>query len=187
MPHDMPGSTTPVDWRTVHALGLPSGSIRALLAILIFGTIWALLLVQPGAEVPDYLRDLLFIILGHYFAVRHRASEDPEPGPPPLFLPRGSVRFLLIAGSAAVAVLLFRRGHLIPLDRNPGVVTLLLVGGFLLGVAMNAAMSWWRNRGHRTPRVVEDARALLSLVAAGLLIFLVWNRLLQVVPPSQID
>jgi len=187
MPHDMPVSTTPVDWRTVHALGLPSGSIRALLAILVFGTLWALLLVQPGAEIPDYLRDLLFIIMGHYFAARHRASEDPEPSPPPLFLPSGSVRLLLIAGSVAVAVLLFRRGQLTSLDRNPGVVTLLLVGGFLLGVAMNAAMSWWRNRGHRTPRFVEDVRALLSLVAAGLLIFLVWNRLLQVVPPSQID
>ena len=187
MPHDTPISTAPVDWRTVHALGLPSGSIRALLAILVFGTIWTLLLVQPGAEIPDYLRDLLFIIMGHYFAARHRASEDPEPGPPPLFLPRGSVRFLLIAGSIAVAVLLFRRGQLTSLDQNPGVVTLLLVGGFLLGVAMNAVMSWWRNRGHRTPRLVEDVRAVLSMAAAGLLIFLVLNRLLLLVPPSQID
>jgi hypothetical protein len=187
MPHVTASLLTPVDWRTVHALGLPSGSIRALLAILVFGTVWALLLVQPGAEIPDYLRDLLFIIMGHYFAARHRASEDPEPGPPPLFLPRGSVRFLLITGSIAVAVLLFRRGQLTSIERNPGVVTLLLVGGFLLGVAMNAAMSWWRNRGHRTPRLVEDVRALLSLAAAGLLIFLVLNRLLLIMPPTQID
>ena len=140
-----------------------------------------------GAEIPDYLRDLLFIIMGHYFAARHRASEDPEPGPPPLFLPRGSVRLLLIAGSVAVAVLLFRRGQLTSLGRNPGVVTLLLVGGFLLGVAMNAVMSWWRNRGHRTPRLVEDVRALVSVAAAGLLIFLVLNRLLLFVPSTQID
>jgi hypothetical protein len=168
-------------------LGLPSGSIRALLAILIFGTIWALLLAQPGAEIPDYLRDLLFIIMGHYFAARHRASEDPEPGPPPLFLPRGSVRILLIAGSIAVAVILFRRGQLTSLDRNPGVVTLLLVGGFLLGVAMNAVMTWWRKRGHRPSRVVEDLRAIVSLAAAGLLVFLVLNRLLLLVPPTRID
>jgi hypothetical protein len=187
MPHDTPSSMTPVDWRTVQPLGLPPGSIRALLAILIFGTVWALLLVQPGAEIPDYLRDLLFIIMGHYFAARHRASADPDPGPPPLFLPRGSVRFLLIAGSIAVAVLLFRRGQLTSLDKNPGVVTLLLVGGFLLGVAMNAVVSWWRNRGHRTPRLAEDIRAILSLAAAGLLIFLVLNRLVELVPPTRID
>jgi hypothetical protein len=178
MTHDAPKPITPLDWRRVHALGLPSGSIRALLAILVFGTVWALLLVQPGAEIPDYLRGLLFIIMGHYFAARHRASEDPEPGPPPLFLPRGSVRFLLIGGSIAVAALLFRRGQLTSPEQNPGVVTLLLVGGFLLGVAMNAATSWWTGRGHRTPRVVEDVRAVVSLAAAGLLIVLVMNRLL---------
>jgi hypothetical protein len=187
MPHDTPSSITQVDWRTIHAWGLPSGSIRALLAILIFGTVWVLLLVEPGAEIPDYLRDLLFIIMGHYFAARHRASQDPEPGPPPLFLPRGSVRVLLIAGSVAVAMLLFRRGQLTSFGRNPGVVTLLLVGGFLLGVAMNAAMAWWRDRGHRTPRVVEDLRALVSVAAAGLLIFLVLNRTLLFVPSSEID
>jgi hypothetical protein len=187
MSHDAPTTIAPVDWRTVHALGLPSGSIRALLAIVVFGTMWALLLIQPGTEIPDYLRDLLFIIMGHYFAVRHRASEAPEPGPAPLFLPRGSVRFLLVAGSIAVAVLLFRRGQLTALDQNRGVVTLLLVGGFLLGVAMNAAMSWWKDRGHRTPRLVEDVRAILSLTSAGLLIFLVLNRVLLVVPPTQIN
>jgi hypothetical protein len=176
-----------VDWRTVHAWGLPAGSIRALLAILVFGTVWVLLLLRPDAEIPDYLGDLLFIIMGHYFAARHRASGDPEPGPPPLFLPRGSVRFLLVVGSIAVAALLFRRGQLTALDRNPGVVTLLLVGGFLLGVAMNAAMSWWRSRGHRTPRLVEDVRALVSVAAAGLLIFLVLNRLMLFVPTTQVD
>lgn len=187
MSHDTPRRSTPVDWRTIHALGLPSGSIRALLAILVFGTVWALLLLQPAAEVPDYLRDLLFIIMGHYFAARHRAAEAPEPGPPPLYLPRGSVRLLLVAGSIAVAALLYRRGQLTSLDRNPGAVTLLLVGGFLLGVAMNAAMSWWKDRGHRTPRVVEDLRAIVSLTAAGLLIFLVLNRLMFIVPPIEID
>jgi hypothetical protein len=52
---------------------------------------------------------------------------------------------------------------------------------------MNAATSWWRDRGHRAPRLVEDVRALVSLAAAGLLIFLVLNRLLLILPPTQID
>jgi hypothetical protein len=184
---DAPGPEVPIDWRKVHALGLPSGSVRALLAILIFATVWCLILMQPAREVPDYLSDLLFIIMGHYFAARRRASADPEPGPPPLFLPRGSVRFLLIGGSIAVAVLLFRRGQLTSLEQNKGVVTLLLVGGFLLGVAMNALASWWKDRGHQTPRIVEDLRAIVSLAAAGFLIFLVLNPLLPLVPPVRID
>ncbi len=187
MPHETPSPETPVDWRRMHALGLPSGSIRALLAILVFATVWALLLIRPSEQIPNYLGDLLFIIMGHYFAARRRVLDEPDPGPPPLFLPRGSVRFLLIAGSIAVAVLLFRRGELTSLDRNPGVVALLLIGGFLLGVAMNSVMTWWRERGHRPPRFVEDLRAVISLAAGGLLAFLVLNHVLLIVPPENID
>ena len=40
----VPGSH--VDWRRLHALGLPAGSVRALLAILIFATAWGLLIVS---------------------------------------------------------------------------------------------------------------------------------------------
>jgi hypothetical protein len=187
MRHEMPSTENLVDWRRIHALGLPAGSIRALLAILVFATVWALLLIRPSEEIPNYLGDLLFIIMGHYFAARRRVAEDQDPGPPPLYLPRGSVRLLLIAGSIAVAVLLFRRGQLTSLDQNPGVVALLLVGGFLLGVAMNTVMTWWRERGHQPPRFVEDLRAIVSLAAGGLLAFLVLNHVLLVLPPSSID
>jgi hypothetical protein len=176
-----------VDWRRLHALGLPSGSIRALLAILIFATTWGLLVLRPMDEVPDYLRDLLFVIMGHYFAARHRAEQTADSGPPPLYLPNGSVRLILVAGCLAVALVLYRRGRLTAPDKNPGVVTLMLVGGFLLGVAMNAVATWWRERGHRTPRIVEDSRALLATTAAVILAALVWNRLALVIPPTRID
>ena len=66
-------------------------------------------------------------------------------------------------------------------------VTLLLVGGFLIGVVMNAAANWWKDRGHLRHRVFEDLRALISMAAAVVLVALVWNRLLRVVPPEQID
>ncbi len=137
-----------IDWRRMHALGLPAGSVRALLAVLVFATVWGMLLVRPSLEVPDYLSDLMFVIMGHYFATRKRnaAVEVPgdEPGPPPLFLPTGSIRLLLTGGSVAVAVVLYRRGVLTRIDRNPGVTTLLLVGGFLIGVILNALTGWWR-------------------------------------------
>ncbi len=175
------------DWRRLHAMGLPPGSIRALLAILIFATTWALLVVRPGLEVPDYLRDLLFIIMGHYFASRRNAPAADQAGPPPLYLPKGSVRAILVVGTAAVAVLLFRRGQLSEMDRNPGAYTIVLVRAFLLGVVLNALFGWWKDRGHRPPRVVEDARAAVSMVAAIGLILLVANGLLGVVPQERID
>jgi hypothetical protein len=177
----------PVDWRRLHALGLPAGSIRALLALIVFGTALGLLALRPTQEVPDYLRDLLFIIMGHYFASRHRVGQDVEPGPSPLYLPRGSIRFLLIAGTIAVSVLLYSRGQLTSPGQHPGVVTLWLVGGFLLGVALNAMSGWCLGRDRRPPRIIEDVRAFVSLAAALILVLMVWNRLYLVVPPEQID
>jgi len=181
------GPRARVDWWRRHALGLPSGSVRALLAILIFATTWGLLVIRPSQEVPDYLRDLLFIIMGHYFATRHRADRGDDDGPPPLFLPRGSVRLLLVVGCVAVAVVLFPRGQLTAVDKNPGVVTLLLVGGFLLGVVFNGVFTWWKSRGHEPARFFEDLKALISMAAAALLVVLVWNRLFVYFPPDQID
>jgi hypothetical protein len=102
-------------------------------------------------------------------------------------LPRGSVRLFLVVGSIAAAVLLFRGGHLTALDENPGVVTLLLIGGFLLGVALNAVATWWKDRGHKTPRIVEDLRALISIAAATLLAILIWNQVLLLFPTDSVN
>jgi hypothetical protein len=181
------GSQPQIHWRRLHALGLPAGSVRALLAILIFTTTWGLLIVRPNQEVPDFIRDLLFIIMGHYFAVRSRSAPALEPGPPPLYLPRGSVRLLFVVGSALVAVLLYQRDRLTALDDNPGVVTLILICGFLAGVAINTLATLWKDRGHHTPRIVEDLRALISIAAAGILVILVWNRVVVLFPTDSVE
>ena len=81
--------------RVRHPLGLPAGSVRALMIIMVMGTIWTLLLM-PKIEVPLYLYYLLFLTTGAYFASRGQAKGSPET--PPLYLPRGSIRFLLVVG-----------------------------------------------------------------------------------------
>jgi biotin transporter BioY len=90
-----------------------------------------------------------------------------------------------VTGSAAVAAVLYRRGELAALDRNKGVMTLLLVGGFLVGVILNALTGWWRERVKRRHRVIEDVQALAAMGAGVLLVGLVWNRLYPIVPPEQ--
>lgn len=184
-----PAAMPPVEWHKLHALGWPEGSVRAFLALLIFATVWALLLLRPSMDVPGYLRDLLFIILGHYFASRRRGAPEPGEvsGPSPLYLPRGTIRLVLVAGSVAVAVVLHRRGQLVDPAANPGVVTLLLVAGFLLGVALRTISAWWAARGHRPHRALEDLRALVGMLAAAALAALVLNRLSPVFPPDAID
>jgi hypothetical protein len=150
-----------------------------------------LLLVEPAREVPDYLSDLMFVIMGHYFATRRQgaavASPGEEPGPPPLFLPRGSIRLFLAGGSAAVALVLYQRGDLLRIDRNPGVITLLLAGGFLIGVMLNTMIGWWRAQFKRGHRAIEDIQALAAMGAGIVLVALVWNRLWPVVSPRELD
>src|SRR5438309_1871855 len=172
-------STTRHDWRGRYALGLPAGSVRALLATLIFAGLWAWLLLRSEVEVPDYLQNLLFIIMGHYFAVRHEAQREEDAGPPPLFLPTGSVRLILIGGFIAVAVALFRQDRLWLADAegtqiHHGVLTLILVGGFLLGVGIARLWALF-SKSASLPRWLEDLRALVSLAAAVLLILLVFG------------
>jgi hypothetical protein len=73
------------------------------------------------------------------------------------------------------------------IDRNPGVTTLLLVGGFLIGVVLNTLTAWWRERVQHRHRVLEDVQALVAMGAAVVLVALVWNRLYPIVPPDQAD
>ena len=180
-PDDAPSR---LDWRRLHAFGLPPGSVRALLALMVAATVWGTLALHPGREVPAYLRDLMFIILGHYFAVRGRsrsgagtAAEGTAAVPPPLYLPRGSVRLLLVLGFVAVAVVLSRQGRVLQIDENPGAVTLLLVGGFLLGALTKFVVSRFSMDGRpRWFRVLEDAKAVAALAAAAVLIALTWDQ-----------
>jgi hypothetical protein len=86
-------------------LGLPAGSVRALLAIMVIGTIGALLLLheENPQPIPLYLYYLLFLILGSYFAARsHRHVAPGAHEKHPLHLPRGTLRFLMIVGFIGV-------------------------------------------------------------------------------------
>jgi hypothetical protein len=152
------------DWKAVNALGLPAGSVRALLALIIFGGIWFWIWRSPDREVPPFLRDLMFIIMGHYFAARRAKNVD---GPSPLYLPKGSIRLMLFAGFAVVALAVLNRDGF---RVNEAWVTLTLVGGFMLGVATNALLG-----RRRLPRVVEDVRAIVSLAAGVALIVLIFD------------
>ena len=174
--NERPETTQPVElagaaksragWRRANALGLPAGSVRALLALIVFGGIWWWLYTRPDLEVPTYFRDLLFIIMGHYFAARRQREQD---GPNPLFLPKGTIRSVLLLGFAAVAAGLYARGGF---RLNDAWMTLLLVAGFMLGVLVSLLMG-----RRKLPRPIRDAEALVSLAAAIMLLLLVFGVL----------
>ncbi len=107
-----------------HALGLPAGSIRALLALSVLGLLWLLVLCPlPGqAETGEnlkvgqykvglvycYLQILMLLILAHFFTAHGHTIRPHPQARSPLGLPRGSVRFLLIAGYLGLAYYLWR-------------------------------------------------------------------------------
>ena len=176
-------ASRPNDWRRLYAFGLPNGSVRALLALLVCGAIWGLLWLRPDKAVPDYLQNLMFIILGHYFASRgHSEADAADAGPPPLYLPRGTVRWALVLGFVAVAGLLLHHQRMAVRDATGvrpthAAVTLILVTGFLLGVVVARLRARLARRGRRPPRILEDVRASVALIAGALLVLILFGVL----------
>lgn len=98
-------------------LGLPKGSVRALVAMAMAAT--ALVLVIRGQDVPGALASLLLTIIGFYFGFRTKANTlsdrlyDPTAARElPLFLPPGVIRLMLILCFVAAGAMLASRGRL---------------------------------------------------------------------------
>src|SRR5262245_1645613 len=83
---------------------MPARSVRAIITFMVLGLVWALLLLpkaRTNVHIPIYLYYLMFLILGHYFAARsHAVVPAGVPVKHPLWLPRGTIRFLILAGFA---------------------------------------------------------------------------------------
>jgi hypothetical protein len=171
-----------------HALGLPPGSVRALLGLMVLGLIWTLMLL--GKEVPLYLQYLMFMILGHYFASRRPVPSVDVREPTPLYLPRGIIRAVIFLGFVAVIVGLFvQHGdnleHLLSGLRDSRgqkqFLPLLLVAAFFGGVFM-AKVGRWLEPHDRPRRWLQDVEAWLALIAVMLLTLEVMLQL--VINPS---
>jgi hypothetical protein len=87
-----------------HPLGLPPGSVRAILALQVVLTFWLLLLVpeQQKVVIPLYLYFLVALVMIFFVSHGKSIARKKDPTPSPLYLPGGSVRFIIVAGTAAV-------------------------------------------------------------------------------------
>jgi hypothetical protein len=157
-----------------HPLGLPKGSVRALLALMVFGIIWTLLLIPERVDqevhIPLYLYYLMFLILGHYFALRGHAPSRPGVREAhPLYLPRGSLRLLMFLGFAAALGWGYYHNPNFFDRLNPRVteqryLPVLILGMFFLGIVVNRI-------GHLlagpegVPSWFQDIIAWISLLA----------------------
>lgn len=144
--------------RSVRPLGLPSGSIRAILALTLVGLVCYQ--TALGRETGLLLSEALMIVLAHYFAARrvvalppdiereleHRGTLVREANP--LWLPRGTVRLVILVAFGLLAMLLAVEGRLL----DPVTIgSVGLIFAFLLGVVLR----WLRRGGPRRTRPVR--------------------------------
>lgn len=164
-------------------LGLPVGSVRALLALLVVSIVIAE--VVRGHQLSIALTEALMLVLALYFSTRRILSVSPavlarlesEGQVPrerqPLFLPRFAIRILILLSFAGTAAFLFQQGRLANLQ---SLSSLGLVAAYLAGVVCRPVGRVLRRKEFAASLLdrFADLRALLVLGAAGTLAAFYW-------------
>lgn len=160
-----------------YPLGLPAGSVRALLALLIVAVVVVEML--RGHNLDLLWSETLMIVLAHYFATRRKLRIPPDilrqlqeenefsTEPHPLYLPRYTVRLMIILAFLVTAVYLHKQGQL----WQPQVLSVLgMVGAYLLGVVGRWAFGWIvaGNEQSLLATTIADFKAFAVLTVLGL-------------------
>ncbi len=184
-------------------LGLPPGSVRAVLALIMCGSIWYLALNNLG--IPTILVESVLLIVGFYFgarqgtapAIRSAATAAPPPAvsgavataaaaaavkvKQPLHLPRGSVRVILLFGFFGVIVYGWYHGQALP---GAFLLILQVMASYLIGYVASVIVHRRRMAGKPVIRAIvwfrnANAVAVMALVAYVCASFaLAWPQLL---------
>jgi hypothetical protein len=116
----------------------------------------------------------MVLILAHYFAAHGNSIRSAGDRRSPLGLPRGSVRFVLLAGYLGLAVFLYRMQPQFEYPSTSSVVNLLiLLSGFFLGhvltgmvrIASGGVLPYWFQD-------IEAWIALLAIISLGILLMI---------------
>lgn len=153
-------------------LGLPNGSVRALLTLLVVAVV--VLQVCREREIEPLWTETLMIALAHYFTSRRFINLTPdvirrleaeghvEIESNPLFLPRHSIRAIIILAFVALAVYLYRQDRLFDFT---ALSVLGVVFAYLLGILVASMIGrWHKGRGSRTLQGWADLKAAVVLV-----------------------
>jgi len=126
-----------------YPLGMPRGSIRALIAILVVAFPFSYLI--GGQEIPSAVTSAIFILVAFYFQTRKGKKEEllehiddvRYPDKPkekmiyPLYLPRFTVRIMLVA-MLALILIINTYGPSVPFETTNTLVDILLIISFFM-------------------------------------------------------
>lgn len=170
-----------------HPLGLPSGSVRALMTLIVVAVTCCD--VVTGKDIEPVWTETLMVALAYYFTSRRFLQLPPEvlqrletdgvipKEPLPLYLPKGTIRIAILAAFFGVAAYQFQHGQLFNEKTFPIFITLL---AYFAGTTTRSFLTWW-NRGKNRPasRWWADTKAITVLSA------LVLTGFLQVIGQQQ--
>ena len=163
--------------KTWPPLGMPTGSVRALLTLILVAVV--ITRMAHGNDIASEQSllwvETLLIALSHYFTTRRfvelppdvlRKLEDDgviERERHPLFLPKNSIRILIIGAFSWLAYYLYSTDQLF---KNHAASLMIMLGSFVLGAIVRRISRWW-NRGsiRRTAGTIGDIKALVVLGA----------------------
>ena len=172
-------------------LGLPPGSVRALLGLMIVST--AIVQTVRGQKLDVALAESLMIVLASYFATRRVIDLPPDVMQKleqdgqlpselhPLYLPRFSIRIIIFISFAGAAGYLYQQGRLLTPE---ALSTLGLVFAYFIGLLfrpLGRLFGRWR-----VPEGLldwfADLRALIVLGAVATLTVCYWIERRDVLP-----
>lgn len=157
-------------------LGLPIGSVRAMLTLFI--VVIVTLSVARGRDLDLIWTETLLIAMAHYFTSRRFVALPPEvlkriqnegvldQEVHPLYLPRHSIRFLILAAFVGLGVYLYREQRLF---ETRALSLLGIVAAYVLGAMVRGISAWFGSRTTRRPSSLwGDAKAIIVLLAVAL-------------------
>lgn len=159
--------------KTWPPLGLPTGSVRALLTLIVVAVVVARVALGKSPD-PLWIETLL-IALAHYFTSRRFVSLTPavlqrleQEGvlareKNPLYLPKNSIRTIIIGSFVGLGIYLYREPKLV----TPEAIALLsMVFAYLLGAIVRSVSGWFaRRRSQPMTGLWGDIKALIVLGA----------------------
>lgn len=156
-----------------HPLGMPPGSVRGVLSLLIVIQFWLLLMLPDHRKVPIPINLYLLMSLVALFFISHgkTIARISDSTPSPLYLPGGTLRLIIFGGTAALVGYLYFNHPERLMDRLQPDASQLTNWPYLIGAYVGGFSLGWifRHMPFRDYWVFQSFMAWLSMIATALL------------------
>jgi len=154
-------------------LGLPTGSVRALLTMIVIGVVISS--VVRGTKLDELWTETLLIALAHYYTSRRFVALPPDVAKRlldeglldkesnPLYLPKHSIRILILAAFGGLGFWLYQQGRF---WETRALTLLMIVAAYVCGSIVRGISSWFSSKtGRRPSSRWGDLKAIVVLLA----------------------